>query len=142
MEEENFKIIFDGLKEHMNAKSDADIARGLGISPQALFTFKKQSKFPAELLIKYCLMHHLSIDRLLTGEGEMRREGVDRVGEELAIYNKVKGDPEMEEILSLLLESPQDKGIVIKLLKILKWKKEIKESLEGPEVKNIIKEEG
>lgn len=68
MIEINYKETIDRLTKHSNAKSDADIARALEISPQALFTFKKRGKLPSDLLIKYCLKHQLSIDWLLTGE--------------------------------------------------------------------------
>jgi len=65
---EKYKAIFDRLKLHMNAKSEAAVARGLKISPQALHSFKKQRKFPLELLIKYCLKNQISVDWLLTGK--------------------------------------------------------------------------
>ncbi len=66
---DEFQVVFDRLKHHLNAKSDADVARGLDVSPQALSAFKKQEKFPSDLLIKYCFMHDLSIDWLLLGTG-------------------------------------------------------------------------
>ena len=142
MKEENYKEIFERLKERMSAKSDADVARGLGVSPQALSTFKKQGKFPSDLLIKYCLVHQLSIDWLLTGEGQMKRgkeEKPSMVCEKPVIYNNVKGDPEMAEIVQMLRESPQDKKLVLKLLK---GKKDIKEALEGFEIAKIKEQDG
>lgn len=57
-----------------DARSDADIARGFEVSPQALSSFKKQEKFPSDLLINYCLSHQVSIDWLLTGENPKYRE--------------------------------------------------------------------
>lgn len=61
-----------------------------------------------------------------------------KVSEEPAIYN-VSGDAELSEITRLLKEHPQDKKLVLKLLK---GKKDIKEALEGFEVKNLLNEDG
>jgi len=122
--------------------SKAAFARALGVEPAYIGMLESGKGIPGKTLTELmCLKFNINKDWLLTGEGEMRREEADRVGKELAIYNNLKGDPEMEEILSLLLERPQDKGMVLKFAKLLKWKREIKEALEGPEIKNIIKEE-
>ena len=90
MGENNFKIIFERIRGHLNAKSEADVARGLGVSPQALFTFKKKGKFPSDLLIKYCLKHQISVDWLLTGEGEMYRKVPAMIAEGLPPYGLSK----------------------------------------------------
>ncbi len=128
----------------MNAKSDADVARGLGISPQALSAFKKKGKFPSNLLIKYCLSHQISIDWILTGEGEKKRgypshEGRPEVTtEESPIYND-KGDPELKEIIEWLKTHSNDKKLVSKLIKGRKF---TQEAVEGFGIKNLLNEEG
>lgn len=69
-----FQGTLDRLKDLIGAKSDADVARGLDISPQAMSSFKKQKKFPADLMVNYCLRNQISIDWLLTGKGQKCRE--------------------------------------------------------------------
>lgn len=64
---ENYEIILSRLKEVLDAKSDADVARGLEISTAALSAFKKQGKFPYERLVKFCLTRDISIDWLFKG---------------------------------------------------------------------------
>lgn len=70
---EIFYDLLDRLKKHLDIKSDAGLARELGITPQALSSFKKQKKFPSDLIIKYCFNNKLSIDWLFTGEGPKYR---------------------------------------------------------------------
>lgn len=77
-------------------------------------------------------------DWLLTREEPMMKEERPlTVSEELALYNKVKGDLELSEIIELLKEQPQDKKLVLKLLK---GKKDIKEALDGFQIKNLLEE--
>jgi hypothetical protein len=98
------------------------------------------SKRLSELM---CLKFNINIDWLLTGEGEMRKyplpegEKPDNISEIIDTIYKGK-DLEIKEILSLLLESPQDKGWV---LKMLKGKKEIKEGSKGFGFRVILREE-
>lgn len=66
-----------------------------------------------------------------------RKEKPLQAAEEYAIY-KVS-DPEMAEIIQMLREHPQDKKLVLKLLK---GKKDIKEALEGFEISKIKEQEG
>ncbi len=88
---------------------------------------------------------NINIDWLLTGEGEMKKEGYPipeekglTAAEKPAIYN-VREDPELEEIIRLLIEHPQDKRLVLKFPKI---KKDMGESFRGIEIKNLLTEEG
>ena len=50
------------LKKYNGEKTDAEIARALKITPQALSGFKKNDKYPPELLIRYCVKNGLSTD--------------------------------------------------------------------------------
>ncbi len=50
----NYEEIFNRLKMVLAARTDADVARGLGISKAALSSFKRHGKFPYERLVKFC----------------------------------------------------------------------------------------
>lgn len=140
MKEENFKTTLDKLKEYLKARSDSDVARKLGVSPQALSSFKKQGHFPSDLLIKFCLLHQLSIDWLLTGEGAMIRQELQQAetpSQEISqpdifippgTYIEAKGTPELEEIIKWFTNNPEDRKLGIKLVTFLKAKKELQES--------------
>ena len=86
----------------------------------------------------------ISLDWLLTGEGEMKRGYSPAVVEEIAkygaLYNNVKGDPELEEILEILQNDlPEAKKAV---LKILKTRKSLKAGIqELLEIDKPLKEE-
>lgn len=75
-----------------------------------------------------------SANRIVAAKGKEPSQ----VAEECATY-KGQEDPEIAEIVRLLKESPQDKGLVLKLLK---GKKDIKEALEGFEISKIKEQEG
>lgn len=135
MKEENYKIIFDRLQKHALGKSDADVARALGVSPQALSAFKKQGKFPPDLLIKYCFSHQLSLDWLFYGEEQYDQSSV--VCEKLPMYKL--GDPDISEIVTILEHDlPEVKNII---LKILRGRKQFKEGIKAIQTMNDMKEE-
>jgi hypothetical protein len=58
----SFIKLFNKLQSFLDAHSDAAVARGLKITPQALLKFKKNGKFPADLIVQFCIDHHLSVD--------------------------------------------------------------------------------
>ena len=136
----NISQIVERLKSECRFKTDKDAAEALGMSGTALYNHKLRGSIPYEALSTFCEKEGISLDWLLTGEGPMRRaaNGIHMVSEEPSLYN-VGDDPDLEEILSLLHEAPQDKKLVLKLLK---GKKDIKEALEGLDISKIMKEEG
>lgn len=98
--EADFKVIVDNLTKYLEAKSDADIARGLGVTPQAVSGFRKKGKFPPELLINFCFTHQLSLDWLFTGRGakSLPGTGAGIVAESPGAYS---ADPGEESLLRL-----------------------------------------
>ncbi len=66
---DNCEDILNRLKLILGARSDADVAKGLGISTAALSFFKKRGKFPFERLAKFCFGKGISFDWLFTGQG-------------------------------------------------------------------------
>ncbi len=51
------------------------LARALGVTPQAISNYRKRGIFPAALAVKFSERFGVSLDWLLTGEGEPRRGG-------------------------------------------------------------------
>lgn len=111
-----------------------DFSRQTGIPYQSLLNYLGGKREPnLENLQKIAIQTNCNLNWLLTGEGEMFRRGEKgelKVSEKVPIYN-VREDPEIVEILKLLMESPQDKKLVLKLLK---GKRDIKEALEGLDI--------
>jgi len=122
---ENFKIILNKIKQITNARTDADIARALSITPQALFSFKKQKKFPYELLIKYCFNNKISIDWLLSSE--IKSEKLKHV----EIFDADNDDHMLYEILQWLKDNPHDKEMFLKLINCKKGIIEVLESFKN-----------
>ncbi|MBC9795891.1 helix-turn-helix domain-containing protein [Sinomicrobium weinanense] len=79
--------MLDQIKYHYHFKRDADLARHLGIKPQALSNWRKRNSFDAELIYMKC--NELNSAWLLTGEGPMLKEdlkGLYPVQEESSTY--------------------------------------------------------
>ncbi|MCF6147650.1 MAG: LexA family transcriptional regulator [Candidatus Kuenenia sp.] len=88
-----FSEVTGRLREVLNTKSDDDIAKSLEITPQAFFSFKKQNEIPSELLVRFCLLHQISIDWLVKGEQEKTSDYVN-----IPIYNpKIFTDERVNE---------------------------------------------
>ena len=63
--------ILHRAKLHLNVKSDADLARHLGISRQELHQYKKKSSIPYKYLINFCRIESLSTDWLILGREKL-----------------------------------------------------------------------
>jgi hypothetical protein len=61
-------------------KNDSAIARALGVTPQAFSSYKKRGSIPSDLILKFASMIGLSVDWLITGDGEMYKQGKAATG--------------------------------------------------------------
>lgn len=52
-------------------KNYSELARTVGLSPQAVSNYKKKDRIPSSLIFKFADTYNISIDWLLTGIGEM-----------------------------------------------------------------------
>lgn len=132
--------IADRIKKLKGVQSDSDVAELLGMSRTAFAERKRRDSIPYEELVRFAEQESISVDWLLTGEGEMLRHAKEKplmVREESAVYNE--RDAEIAEIVEWLKNNPKDKRLVLKLVKV---KKEVGEAFEGLEFKIILKEEG
>lgn len=114
--------------------NQADFARKIGLkSAVAISQYESDQREPdINKLLTISSLCNVNLDWLLTGEGpQYREERKEVMGE------KIKGDSELEEIIEYLKEFPQDKKLVLKLLK---GKKDIKEALEGFGIKRLVEE--
>lgn len=190
----DFIKIIDRIKNFKGLKSDISVAETLGMTQSTFAERKRRGSIPYEELIIFCDKEGISLNWLLTGEGEIKREKelevyclapaafiedgeitymtnkgpmafsdichlLNKNAHETtawiekqmrrqkrewtvqpadAIYNE-RSDAELAEIITMLKEHPQDKKLVLKLLK---GKKDIKEALEGFEISKIMEQEG
>ena len=65
-------------------KNDSAIARALGVTPQAFSSYKKRGSIPSDLILKFASMIGLSVDWLITGDGEMYKQGGAATGAQAA----------------------------------------------------------
>jgi transcriptional regulator with XRE-family HTH domain len=128
--------VIDRIKKALNFTADEDVEKALGVRAGLISSYSRMAnEIPYPPIMDLGEREGLSLDWLLTGEGPMRKG--EMLAEEGPIY-KV-GDPDLAEIIALLHEAPQDKKLVLKLLK---GKKDIKEALAGFDISKVRKEEG
>ncbi len=79
-------------------KNDSAVARVLGVTPQALSNYKKRGELPTDLVIRFSNLYGLSVDWLLSGEGDVHKPGyqppegelgIPSLQEELAGYGRL-----------------------------------------------------
>lgn len=70
-------LILERMKAAAGMKSDSEIARFLGVTPQAIYKFKKQGKLPADMVVNFAIDAGLSLDWLVFGIGTMMAEDVN-----------------------------------------------------------------
>ncbi len=101
-------------------KNDSAVARTLGVTPQALSNYKKRGEMPTDLALRFANLYGLSVDWLITGEGEMYRPGRETVrtglyaAEEVAPYGVEFRSADLSTL------SPDEIIYVGKLLKVLR----------------------
>ncbi|MBI5561660.1 MAG: helix-turn-helix domain-containing protein [Deltaproteobacteria bacterium] len=108
-------------------KNDSAVARSLGVTPQALSNYKKRGEMPTDLVLKFAGIYGLSVDWLITGDGEMYKNVIKKpegegksfssAAEDTTQYRREPGGARTPALGSL---SPDEIICVGKLLKILR----------------------
>lgn len=97
--------MLDAIKSHLNMSKNADFARFLGISSQAVSNWYTRNTFDAELLYTKC--DFINPAWLLTGKGSMLKDDL----------NNIKSIP-LHDRLSFLIEATNDVHVVAQSLGI------------------------
>lgn len=121
----NYLEIIERMRWAGKLKNDSAVARALGVTPQALSNYKKRGEMPTDLVLRFSNIYGLSVDWLLSGEGEMYKlygkgnEGKEfSAAEEGVAYGRERpGQRRGPDIAAL---SPDELIYVGKLLKILR----------------------
>ena len=75
----NYSDIIERMRWAGKLKNDSAVARALGVTPQALSNYKKRGEMPTDLVLRFSNIYGLSMDWLLTGEGDVHK--ISRGGE-------------------------------------------------------------
>lgn len=116
----NYADIIERMRWSGKLKNDSAVARALSVTPQALSNYKKRGEMPTDLVLRFSNIYGLSVDWLLSGEGDMYKPGARAGGlsaaEETALYGKEAGK-KGQDFAGL---SPDELIYVGKLLKIIR----------------------
>ncbi|MEK6790977.1 MAG: helix-turn-helix domain-containing protein [Deltaproteobacteria bacterium] len=119
----NYLEIIDRMRWAGKLKNDSAVARALGVTPQALSNYKKRGEMPTDLVLKFAGIYSLSVDWLISGEGEMYKTVIRAeprqatAGENTFPYMREPGPARVPNLSSL---TPDEIIYVGKLLKILR----------------------
>jgi len=65
----NYSEVLDRMLEAGKLANSSQLARLLGITPQALSNYKKRGDIPTSLLFKFAAIYDISVDWLISGVG-------------------------------------------------------------------------
>src|SRR4030067_1591115 len=71
----SYSEIIERMRWAGKLKNDSAVARVLGVTPQALSNYKKRGEMPTDLVLRFANIYGLSVDWLISGEGEMYKPG-------------------------------------------------------------------
>lgn len=90
--------IFARVAAESDSASDSDLARALAVGRSSIPSARERDTLPFEPLFAFAKKHGLSMDWLLTGEGEKRIDSVQIDAEQLRIRDTVLGDDEATKL--------------------------------------------
>lgn len=109
----NYKDLLDRMKTVGKLKNDSAVARTVGVTPQALSNYKKRGKMPMNLVLKFATAYELSLDWLITGEGQIYKDG-----RKVDDFEAPKA--ELKKLMAYATLNPDEIINVGKLLKIMR----------------------
>lgn len=117
----SYTDITNRMKMAGKLKNDSAIARVLEVTPQALSNYKKRGRMPMNLVLKFATIYGLSIDWILTGQGDAYMPGAGGEGFPMAAEETLPyGREELAKITSFANLAPDEIIYVGKLLKVLR----------------------
>ena len=66
----NYSKVFERMLKAGRLKNGSQLAKTLGVSPQAVSNYKKRGELPASLVFKFAEIYGVSIDWLINGVAE------------------------------------------------------------------------
>ncbi len=66
--------VLDRLQQALNVESDSELSKAIGVNRATLGNWRNRNSVPYSICINICERENLSIDWLLTGEGEILRQ--------------------------------------------------------------------
>ncbi len=117
-------IKYDGTIERMlragRLKNVSEAARATGVTPQAFSNYKKKGEIPSNVIIKFARTFGLSVNWLMTGEGQMRLAAP--AVEETDLDLLIEGCADETPVISVMLSTLKTEELIYvgKLLKILR----------------------
>lgn len=113
------------MKEVSTLKNDSRVAKSLGVTPQALSNYKKKGSMPSNLIFRFADIYNLSVDWLISGEGNPFRSGSaaptssSNAAEDVAAYGEEFAG-NMTKITGAGLLNADEVIYIGKLLKIMR----------------------
>jgi len=88
----SFSDIFERMLKVGRFKNGSEMAKALGVTPQAISNYKKKGELSAGFVLKFAGLHNVSVDWLLTGVGERVRPAGQRLSSSICTIAIVETD--------------------------------------------------
>ena len=125
-----YEVIYDEvvsrMKDAANLKNESQLARELGITPQAISNYKKSKTISGSLIVKFAKIHGLSVDWLITGKGAMLKPMGESDHGAMSSIALVMASPVLKDgkegvkVSSIASIDPDEMILAGKLVKILR----------------------
>ncbi len=114
------KLDYDQLVKKMlkkgGLKSSSQLAKKLGVTPQALSNFKKKGEMPAEWIFRFASIYKTSIDWLISGQCD----AIELRSGNICAISMVEAEGIEKEDIGLAVLDPEEIIYVGKLLRVLR----------------------
>ena len=119
----SYSKIFERMLKAGKLKNSSQMAKVLGISPQAVSNYKKKGELPPSLVFKFAEIYNVSIDWLITGDGPHEGDSPNKfvyAGESDGIYSASDKKVCPTDMNDLMLLNPDEIIYIGRLLKVLR----------------------
>ncbi|MBI4949867.1 MAG: helix-turn-helix domain-containing protein [Deltaproteobacteria bacterium] len=122
----NYSKVFERMLKAGRLKNGSQLAKALGVSPQAVSNYKKRGELPASLIFKFAETYSVSIDWLINGvaepgdSAELSRPAYASEADDRYFIDSVDKAWLPSSINDLMMLSPDEIIYVGRLLKVLR----------------------
>ncbi|MDT4868198.1 Bacteriophage CI repressor helix-turn-helix domain protein [compost metagenome] len=96
--------VLDRLQKVLGVKNDTQLGEALQVNRSTVGNWRNRDSVPYTICVDAAIEHGVSLDWLLTGEGEMPRHATDRLSSSGAEYSAFEMSPREMAILELFRE--------------------------------------
>ena len=112
--------IFERMLKSGGLRNGTEMARAIGVTPQAISNYRKKQLMPPGIIIKFSNIYKVSIDWLITGKGYAYISDVNTEEKDAAAAERHVSAHRLPNSLGVMILTPDEMICVGKLLTALR----------------------